>query len=167
MISLKTWSLLAKAGLSGGYVTGAISNTTENQNAEWCLRAWAPGRCRGGARSTAGSVGSNESPQRAGDVAGPCHLSVGGGILLRLWDSAQVGVPLQLPFQWWKSECIFLLQNFYPSHKCIHLHTLSSFPAQKYFHIFSLLCLNCFYTVSNTPQVPSIHNCCYLVKCFP
>lgn len=33
--------------------------------------------------------------------------------------------------------------------------------------LFSLLCSNCFYTVSNAPQVPSIHNCCYLVKCFP
>lgn len=32
-------------------------------------------------------------------MVGPGHLSLGDGTLWRLRDSAQVGVPLQLPFQ--------------------------------------------------------------------
>lgn len=66
--------------------------------------------------------------------------------------------------QQWKSQARFHLPT--PQMHSFTCLTSPSYPPKNGFHLFSLLCSNCFYTVSNAPQVPSIHNCCYLVKCF-
>lgn len=97
---------------------------------------------------------------------GGARSPLAGWSLWKLWDSVWAGIPLQFPFQRAaveKPSCFHLPTPQMHLFPCL---TSPSYP-QTRFHLFSLLCSNCFYTVSNAPQVPSIHNCCYLVKCFP
>lgn len=127
-------------------------------DAEWCTRSLQVGRCWWRCRE---HPSISESCWTAGSVVGPGHLWLVYPVeICPDWNPSAVAIPEGSSE---KAQSVFI----YPPHKCIHLHALPIFPTQNRFHLFSLLCSNCFYTVSNAPQVPSIHNCCCLVKCFP
>lgn len=174
IISLKTWSLLTKARLSRGMWQGPSPAPWRSKMQSDACRCDVLRQHRQG-----DAVAVQGASHDLWWMVNPAReREVWWGQVTSRWVTAPFGgcgTLLRLEYlcschfrgQQWKNECIFLLHNFYPSHECIHLHTLSSFPAQNCFHTFSLLHSNCFYTVFNTPQVPSVHNCCYLVKCFP